>query len=196
MRISRLVAAAAGLGLLLLGPSAMAAAPTYPAQAPTLTLSATSILSGDTVTITGTGFQPGSAATVTWTGSGALGSAGRVPGMAAGTLQMGTRGLTADATGTISTGVRLTSAGDHTITLAGTAADGSPVSLSATVAVNAAAVGDPLPHTGAPLLTYTAVGLALVLLGGLVVLAVRKRRRDAAAAVAPEVAPVPETVSR
>lgn len=195
MRISRLVAAAAGLGLLLLGPSAMAAAPTYPAQAPTLTLSATSILSGDTVTIAGSGFLPGSAATVTWTGSGALGAAGRVPGMAAGTLQMGTRGLAADATGTISTGVRLTSPGDHTITLAGTAADGSPVSLSATVTVNAAAAGDPLPHTGAPLLTYTAVGLALVLLGGLVVLAVRKRRRDTASAVAPAAAPVPETVS-
>jgi LPXTG-motif cell wall-anchored protein len=188
MRISRLVSAVAGVGLLLLGPSAMAAQPTYPSQAPELTLSATSIVSGDAVTVTGTGFLVGSDATVTWSGAGALGSAGRVPGMVSGGFRMGTRALTADTSGVVSTSVRLLSAGDHTITLAGTAADGSAALLSATVTVNAAL----LPHTGAPLLTYLGVGIALVLVGALVVLAVRNRRRSAAASfpvAAPEQQP-------
>lgn len=194
MRISRLVAAVAGTGLLLLGPSALAASPAYPPGAPQLSVSATSIVAGGSVTVTGTGFLPGSGASVTWTGSGALGAGGRVPGMVVGGFRMGTRALTADGSGVISTSVRLVSVGDHTITLAGTAADGTPVSLSASVAVTAAGAGAPLPHTGAPLLMYTAVGLALVLLGGLVLAAVRKRRRDAAA-VAPVHAPVEQPVA-
>jgi LPXTG-motif cell wall-anchored protein len=190
MRISRLVAAVAGLGLMLLGPSALAAQPSYPAQAPQLTVSATSIASGDSVTVTGTGFLAGSDATVTWSGLGALGGAARAFGTGAGGFHMGTKALTADSTGTVTTGVQLTSVGDHTITMAGTAADGTPVSLSTTVTVNAVApAGAPLPHTGAPLLTYTAVGLALLLLGGLVVLAVRKRRRDAGSAAPAAAAP-------
>jgi LPXTG-motif cell wall-anchored protein len=197
MRISRLVAGVVGTGLLLLGPSALAAQPTYPLQAPKLTVSATSINAGDTVTVTGTGLLAGSNATVTWTGAGALGAAGRVPGMAAGGFRMGTRALTADSNGVVTTGVRLTSAGDHTITLAGTAADGSPVSLSTTVTVNAApAPSSALPHTGAPLLTYTGVGLALVLLGALVVMVVRKRRRDTASVPVTVAAPVEHPVSQ
>ena len=198
MRISRLVATAVGTGLLLLGPSALAAAPTYPAGAPQLTVSATSISAGSSVTVTGTGFLAGSDATVSWTGAGALGAAGRVPGMVAGGLVFGTRALIADGTGTVTTSVQLISAGAHLITLAGTAADGTPVSLTTTVnvaAVAPVASGSPLPHTGAPLVTYTLVGLALVLLGALVVFAVRQRRRASASSVPAETAPVQQPVA-
>jgi LPXTG-motif cell wall-anchored protein len=169
-------------------------APTYPAQAPKLTVSANTVAPGGSVVITGTGFQPGSPASVTWTGGGALGAGSHVLGMAATSLHLGVKVLTVDATGAVTTSVRLTSPGDHTITLSGTAADGSHVSLSTVVAVATAGAGGTLPHTGAPILLYTAAGLMLVLLGALVVMAVRNRRRQSAAA-APVAAPVEQPVA-
>jgi LPXTG-motif cell wall-anchored protein len=196
MRVRRLVAALAGAGLVLLGSStAASAAPTYPPAAPSLTVSASSIVTGGSVTITGTGFMPASTATVTWTGPGALAAGGKAFGSFAGGFRMGAKSLTADASGVVTTSVQLLSVGDHTITLAGTAADGTPTSLSTVVQVAAttAASGN-LPHTGAPLMLYTLAGLMLVLLGALVVLVVRKRRL-AAAVAAPVEAPVQEPVA-
>lgn len=191
MRINRFVATVAGAGLVLLAGSATAASatPTYPPPAPVLTVSANSIVAGGHVGITGSGFLPGSSASVTWTGSGALGVGGKAFGTAAGVLRMGAKSLTASAAGIVSSSITLTSEGDHTITLAGTAADGTPTSLSTVVSVSAAAVAGSLPHTGAPILLYTGAGLMLVLLGLLVVMVVRKRRRESAVAVPAAVAP-------
>ena len=184
MRISRLVTVLAGAGLVLLGPSALAASPspTYPPQAPSLTVSANSIIADGSVTVTGRGFLALSTASVTWTGSGALGVGGKAFGGAAGGFRMGAKSASADASGVVTATVRLLSVGDHTITLAGTAADGSAASLSTVVTVTAAAVtpAGNLPHTGAPLPLYIAGGLMLVLLGGLVVMLVRSRRRSSA----------------
>ncbi len=192
MRISRFVAMVAGAGLVLLGSSAASAAPTYPPPAPTLTVSANSIVAGGAVVVTGNGFLGGSDATITWTGAGALGVGGKAFGTVAGPLLMGTKALTASSAGVVSSSIQLTSSGDHTITLAGTAADGSAVSLSTVVAVSAANAAGSLPHTGAPILLYAAGGLMLMLLGLLVVMVVRNRRRSAVAApVAPAPSPAP-----
>ncbi len=197
MRISRFVAALAGAGLMLLGPSALAASPplAYPPTAPSLTVSANSVVVGGSVTVTGHGFLAGSPASVTWTGAGAQGVGGKAFGAAAGGFRMGSKSLTVNASGVVTATVQLLSAGDHTITLAGTAADGSAASLSTLVTVNAAvATSGNLPHTGAPLLLYLVSGLMLVLLGVLVVMLVRSRRRVSAAPTAPDAAEVKEPV--
>lgn len=189
MRIRRFAAVAAGAAMVLVGPSALAASPptAYPPTAPTLTVSANSILVGGSVGVTGTGFLPLSTASVTWTGAGAQGAGGKAFGAVAGGFRMGAKSLSAGATGVVTANVQLVSVGDHTITMAGTAANGSAVSLSTVVTVAAAAVAASgnLPHTGAPLLEYTVAGLMLVLLGACVVMLVRSRRRSSRAFVAP-----------
>jgi len=182
MRIRRFAAALTGAGLVVLGStSAMAASPSqaYPPVAPSLTVSANSIVAGGSVIVTAKGFLSFSTASVTWTGAGALGVGGKAFGAAAGGFRMGAKSTAADAVGVVTASIRLISVGDHTITVAGTAATGSAVSLSTVVTVTAAvAPSGNLPHTGAPLLLYTAAGLMLVLLGGLVVMVVRSRRRS------------------
>lgn len=194
MRIHRFAAALAGAGLVLLGSSsAMAASPSqaYPPVAPSLTVSANSISAGGSVTVTAKGFLALSTASVTWTGSGALGVGGKAFGAAAGGFRMGAKSASADASGVVTASIRLISVGDHTITVAGTAADGSAASLSTVVSVTGALVAPSgnLPHTGAPLLLYTAAGLMLVLLGALVVMVVRSRRRSSAVVAGPADAP-------
>jgi LPXTG-motif cell wall-anchored protein len=167
-----------GAGAVLLAPSAQAA-PVYPPGAPAIALSATTVDPGTAVTVTGTGLQPLSAVTVTWAGPGAR-------GMAATALPFGTRALTADASGTVTTSLTFNVGGMHTITLTGVDPAGAPVSLSATLQVTAApAAAGELSHTGFPLLQYLLAALGLLLLGVAIVALVRRRR---AASVAPAAA--------
>jgi len=199
MRISRFVAVLAGAGMALLGPSAFAASPlsAYPPTAPTLTVSANSVAIGGSVSLTGTGFLALSTASVTWTGAGAQGVGGKAFGAAGAGLRMGAKSMSADASGVVHASVRLMSVGDHTITMAGTAANGSAVSLSTVVTVDAAAAAPSgnLPHTGAPLLEYIVAGLMLVLLGGLVVAVVRNRRGSGTPTTIPAAPEAKEPVS-
>jgi len=195
MRIARFVTALAGAGLVFAGPSAVAASPTYPAQAPTLTVSANSIVDGGTVAVTGRGFMANSPASETWTGAGALGVGGKAFGGAAGTFAMGAKALTADASGMVTASIRLLSVGDHIITLAGTAANGTAVTLSTVVTVDAVsgAASGTVSHTGAPLALYAVAGLLLGLLGALAVMLLRNRRRSSLP-VAPAPQPQRQTV--
>ena len=170
------VSAVLGAGMVLLAPAAHAAGPVYPPTTPSISLSSTTVDPGTAVTVTGDGFEALSAVTMTWTGSGAR-------GMAASALPFGTRGLTADAAGSVSSSVTFNVAGTHTITLTGVDPAGAPVSLSATLQVTAAAAaGGELSHTGFPLLQYLLAALALVLVGVVIVYFVRRHR---AASVTP-----------
>jgi LPXTG-motif cell wall-anchored protein len=168
MRFRTLAVALVGAGALVAGPVAAAqAAPTYPPSAPTITLSADVVAPGQSVVVTGTGFKPVTDVTLTWTGPGARGAAARLP--------LGSRGLTANTVGTVQGAVTFQAVGQHTVSLLGVDVSGAPLTLSATLLVQTA--GSPLAHTGgSSVLPSVAVGLALLVLGALVVLAVRRRR--------------------
>lgn len=171
------------VGGLTAGPALTASAtPTYPPSAPGITLTADVVAPGQSVGVTGTGFMPVSDVTVTWTGPGAGGLVARVP--------FGSRALVASAGGVARTSVTFQTIGAHTISLLGTAADGSPLTLSASLVVQAAG-GAGLAHTGTSVTTYVGVGLALLLLGALVVTLVRRRRTAAATPAEPAEPPVP-----
>src|SRR4051794_15139401 len=175
------------VGSLMAGPALTAsAAPTYPPSAPGITLSADVVAPGQGVQVTGTGFMAVSDVTATWTGPGARGAAARLP--------FGTRALVADAGGVARTSVTFQAVGQHTVSLLGTAADGSPLTLSASLVVQAAGAGVPLAHTGTSVTTYVGLGLALLLVGALVVALVRRRRATAAPA-SPEEPKVPVSTS-
>jgi hypothetical protein len=181
MRIRHLTALAAtavGAGLMLLGPAAQAAG--YPPATASISVSATVLDAGQAVTVTGLGFQPLSAVTASWTGPGAR-------GMVATVMPFGARALSADPSGSVVTNITFTASGQHVITLTGVDAAGAPVSLSASVTVRAAAPAE-LSHTGFPVLPYLLAALALLVLGVLIVMAVRRRRAGTAAAetAAPE----------
>jgi hypothetical protein len=185
-RFTALAALAVGAGMVLLGPAAQAT-PTYPPSTPSISVSATVVNPGTAVTVTGQGFQPVSAVTISWTGPGAR-------GMAAAALPFGTRGLTADTSGTVTTSITFTAAGQHVISLTGTDTAGAPVTLSATVSVVAVAAGGggtQLSHTGFPVLPAMLAALGLLVLGTLIVLVVRRRRAAAAAVAAPAAAQRP-----
>jgi len=178
--LSTAVAAAVlGAGAVLLAPAAQAAqaGPTYPPSAPAISVSATVVDPGQSVTVTGTGFQALSAVAASWTGPGAR-------GMAAQSLPFGTRALTADAAGGVSTNITFNVAGAHVITLSGVDSAGAPVSLSATVQVQAVAGAGELSHTGFPLLQYLLAGLALLVVGIAIVYLVRRHRAGSPAQVA------------
>ncbi len=189
MRIRHLTALAAtavGAGLLFLGPAAQAA-PVYPPATPAISVSATVVDTGQTVTVTGQGFESLSAVTCSWTGPGAR-------GLAATALPFGARALSADAAGSVTTAITFTAAGQHVISLTGVDAAGAPVSLSATVTVQAAApAGSQLSHTGFPVMEYLLAALGLLVVGILIVMVVRRRRAVAAAAAPVQPEPLQTT---
>ena len=178
---------ALGAGMVLLGPAAQAAGPTYPPAAPSISLSATVVSSGQSVTVTGTGFQPLSSVTASWTGPGARGLVAVLP--------FGSRALTADASGTVTTSITFSVAGNHVITLTGVDPSGAPLSLSASLTVQGApATSGELSHTGFPLVEYLLIAFALLLVGAAIVALVRRRRAavvPAAAATQPPPQPQP-----
>jgi hypothetical protein len=182
MQVRRLAALAlagllSGAGSVAVASAAQAAPAGYPPAAPAITLSANVVAPGSSVTVTGTGFAPVTSVALTWTGPGSSGSARAV-------APFGTRGLTADATGTVSSSIVFMTAGTQTVSLNGTAADGSPVSLSATVDVRAAGVTGPGSSSsgGLPVLEYAGALLLVVLLGLLALWVVRHRRSTPAPA--------------
>ena len=167
MRLRTLTVALVGAGALVAGPVAAAqAAPNYPPAAPTITLSADVVAPGQSVVVTGTGFQAVSGVTLDWTGPGARGAAALLP--------FGTRGLTADTSGTVTSSLVFQAVGQHTVSLLGVDPSGAPLTLSASLLVQAAGV--PLAHTGGSSVgPSVATGFALLLLGTAVVLFVRRR---------------------
>jgi LPXTG-motif cell wall-anchored protein len=184
MRLRTLTVALVGAGALVAGPVAAAqAAPTYPPSAPTITLSADVVAPGQSVVVTGTGFQAVSDVTLSWTGPGARGAVARLP--------LGSRGLTATATGSVSSSLVFQAVGQHTVSLLGVDPSGAPLTLSASLVVQAAGV--PLAHTGGSSVEPSlAAGLALLLLGTTVVLVVRRRRAQRSSApVVDDTAKVP-----
>ena len=173
MRFRSVAVALVGAGALVAGPVVAAqAAPTYPPSAPAISLSADVVTPGQSVHVTGTGFLPASGVTMTWTGPGARGAVGRLP--------FGSRGLTADTSGVVGSDVTFQTLGQHTVSLLGSAADGSPLTLSATLVVEALGSGTGLAHTGTPVLQYAEIGTALLVIGAFVVLLVRRRRAGGA----------------
>lgn len=143
----------------------------------TAAVSSVVVAPGGTVTVSHKGgcFMPGSTVTITMysdpvvLGTAIADSLGNV-----------------EATVTIPTGAAL---GSHLIELAGTGRDGQPTVMGVSIAVQLSSLGTgatgtstgtPLPVTGTESTGLATAGVALVVAGGLVVLATRKRRTIAA----------------
>jgi len=162
----------------------------YPGPSPAPpSVSASTVVSGQSVTFTAGGFAPGSTVTVTDNGV-IVGAAG------------------ADAHGVFVLSVTIGSVGTHTLTAAGRDASGAPLSVTATVEGTASGgssdgslITGPagsgtssgttstgrasglkpttLPRTGSDLVVPGAIsGVALVLMGGTGVVVARRRRTD------------------
>lgn len=169
--IKRLLAMTALCTLLFVAPAA--AQTTDPSGLPTpgsgVTITCT--ISGTTITCTVTGLKGSSTFTVSiFSSPHTLGTA------------------TADASGNGSLTATLPAgleAGSHTVTVSGTDASGQPFSTSTTVPVDAATaavLSQNLARTGASHTgEYVEAGLAAVALGGLLLVAARKRRERALA---------------
>jgi 5'-nucleotidase len=184
------ISVAAGLTLL----ATAANAQTYPPGGNQgLTVSQSTVAPGGTVTVSGDGASPGATVTITLTkSSSALGGRHAVaaaPGLArllAATRPLAQSGVvlgrtTADDDGAFSITVTIpagTAPGVYTLA----ATSGGDVLSVATLRVVAA--GDDendLPFTGADVGPGLALGVGLILAGGLLLLAVRRRRRTSVA---------------
>jgi len=185
MRISRFLlplAAVTGVALLSLAP---ASAEEYPPEEPTLSLSAGTVVVGNSVTLTGSGFDPGEevaidvsygpATALRFTPDGADQAepiatalvARSVPALAA-------LSVTTDADGDFSATVTLTETGRATITVTGQTSG-----MSGSVVVTVVADADALPTTGSSSGGLIWTGVALIGGGSLLLgtLLVRRHRR-------------------
>jgi LPXTG-motif cell wall-anchored protein len=167
-----ITAAALAAGLAVVLAAAPAAAQQYPPAVNSLTCDDTTPDAGQTISCTAQTFAAG--ATVTFT----LGSDPVVVATA-----------TSDPNGVVTTDVTIpadTPAGDHTLTAAGTAPDGSTLSLVLALTVGGAdggADGGTLPNTGDDSsIPLAKVGLALAAVGGIITAVAAKRRKAAAMA--------------
>jgi hypothetical protein len=128
-----------------------------------LTVSATSVAAGAGVTVSGCGFAGGSTVTIT------------VESQVLGTV-------TADSTGAFSTTVTIPASlapGVHTLEATGTAPDGSPLVLSASLTVVAASTPGlriSTAFTGSNIWPAVLIGGGLLLVGAVLVMTVRRRR--------------------
>lgn len=193
-----LAAGLLGLGLAAL-PVAAQAAPTYPpGGGNSITVTSTSPSVGATVTVSAKTFQPDSDVEVTTvTEGGASGTArggslggGRlstaVVAAASGTCETGsTCTVVADSAGLATADVTVTKAGTTNVTFNGTGTDGSPLTQTVELEVLAASgeagapIDENLADTGAGnVLQAGVIALAMLAVGTVLVLAVR-RRRDA-----------------
>jgi LPXTG-motif cell wall-anchored protein len=174
-------------GLTLLG--APAYAQDYPpASDEGLTVSESTVRAGETITVSGDGAEPG--ATVTFRlvkSSSALGAskvllagsrlAALVRPQAQSSVSLGS--TTADDDGSFSATLTIpstTDAGTYTLI----ASSGGEVLSTATIRVLAAAGTGALPFTGADVAPGLAIGATLIVAGGLLLLAVRRRRNSIA----------------
>ncbi|HEX5367593.1 MAG TPA: LPXTG cell wall anchor domain-containing protein [Acidimicrobiales bacterium] len=185
----------------MLAVAGAAQAQPYPPLAPTITLSSTVVVRGETVTVGGAGFAASSTVTITFFSHPVvLGS------------------TTTDGNGGFSTSVTIPSdakLGTHTMTAHGTAADGRPASASTTLTVVAGTAGisggggapgvaaeevafdellegagvgtfereaeGGLPRTGGDSVPLARIGAALLAVGGGLLFVTRRRRVSAAA---------------
>jgi LPXTG-motif cell wall-anchored protein len=173
--IKGLIAAAA---LAVVAFAAPAGAQQYPPAVNFLTVSDTTPTPGQTITITGQTFAAGSSVTVTLFSD---------PVVLASS--------TADASGRIALQATIptdTPLGAHTLTADGTAPDGTPLSLSASITVvpadgtgagGSGSGSSNLPTTGDDSsIPLAKLGLALAAVGGLITAIAAKRRKAAAVA--------------
>ena len=171
--IRRCVVGAFGVGLVVALGSPAVAQPDYPAPTPVPpSVSASTVVQGESVTFTAGGFTPGTTVAVMDNG-----------------VQVGT--ATADANGVFVLAVTVANCGANSLTATGVG-DNGPVSVSAAVqgvsCTNPASTGSgaagpatatALPRTGSSLAVPGALtGTALVLLGGTAVVVSRRRRED------------------
>lgn len=90
----------------------------------------------------------------------------------------------ADSNGVATAKITFTQAGKQTITATGTGVDGKALTVTSTVTVAASNSSDtstgPLAKTGTDLVKYGTIGVALIIVGGLIVAAFRRRSHSAA----------------
>lgn len=175
MRVVRtlvpLILAALAVGL----PATAAVADEYPPPPPALVATPGAVIAGSTTTVTGTGFGPNDLVTLTITyqvnAAPAPDGAAYVPvGYSAAARQQ----VQADANGSFTTVVRLTTPGLAIIT-----ATGSPSGRTASTTVRVLPVGGALPVTGSST-NYAGLALAgsaVAAAGALLVVLARSRRQ-------------------
>ena len=174
-------------GLMLLAAPAYAQDDYPPASDAGLTVSESTVSPGESFTVSGEGAEPGATVTIKLTkASSSLGAGNsavavspalaralaRVRPVAQGTTTLGS--TTAEDDGSFSVTVTIPSgldAGTYTLT----ATSGGEVLGVATIRVAAASAGG-LPFTGGNVAPGLAVGVALILAGGLLLVAIRRRR--------------------
>jgi LPXTG-motif cell wall-anchored protein len=175
-------------GLTLLAIPAYAQDDYPPAEEAGLTVSESTLSPGESFTISGTGADPGATVRFKLTkASSALGGgqvlmagprlAALVP-QAQSTVSLGS--TTADGDGDFSATVTIplsTDPGTYTLT----ASSGGEVLATATIVVVAAAGAGDLPFTGSNVAPGLAIGATLIVAGGLLLLAVRRRRSNSVA---------------
>lgn len=154
------------IGLFLLAMMTMPAlAQDYPPDAPSVAVSDTTVVAGETITVSSSGWLPGSDVTVTFlTTSEVLGTA-----------EVG-------ADGAFQTRVTIpsdASPGVHTLRVTGTGADGEPASVDIRITVEAVAAA--LPVTGLNLTVGTVLSTVLIAAGVTALLISRRRRTSAPA---------------
>lgn len=118
----------------------------------------TSVNAGGSVKITATGYGPGSSVKLTATLRGGS--------------QVLSLTLTADASGTVTGTVAFAKAGTYDVRALGVTMSGAALDQSMPITV----LGEVLPHTGANFVPFSAGGLALLLVGGLLLTVTRRRR--------------------
>jgi LPXTG-motif cell wall-anchored protein len=175
-------------GLTLLAAPAYAQDDYPPESTEELTLSESTVEPGGTITISGDGAEPGATVTFKLTRSSSALGATRVmlagPRLAAhlrpqaqSTVSLGS--TTADGDGSFSATLTIPSgldAGVYTLT----ATSGGEVLATATVRVLAGSATGDLPFTGSNVAPGLALGAILIVAGGLLLLAVRRRRSSTA----------------
>jgi LPXTG-motif cell wall-anchored protein len=176
MMVKRLFVATAVAVVLMAAP---AAAQQYPPAVNSFTVSDTTPTPGQTITAQGRTFAPGAGVTMTLSS---------VPVVIANGSADAAGVVTVDATIPADTPI-----GPHTITAAGEAPDGSPLSLTVSINVvpadgegeSAAGAdsGSSLPRTGDDTsMPLARIGLLLAAIGGIITAVAAKRRKSAAAA--------------
>jgi LPXTG-motif cell wall-anchored protein len=175
-------------GLTLLAAPAFAQDDYPPESTEELTVSESTVEPGETITISGDGAEPGATVTYKLTrSSSALGGSRVVlagPRLAAllqpqaqSSVTLGTS--TADGDGSFSATLTIPSGLDDGVyTL--TATSGGEVLATATIRVLADATTGDLPFTGSNVAPGLAIGATLIVAGGLLLLAVRRRRSSVA----------------
>jgi LPXTG-motif cell wall-anchored protein len=169
-KVVPLLALPAAAVLLLVSP----AAAVYPPVVPTVGTTSSVVPDGGHTMVTGTGWQAGTTAALS---------------VASTPQSLGSVKVRKD--GTFSKNVKLPclEAGSHTISAAGTAADGTANTASTTITVNGACdppadppadpPSGPLPHTGSDVASLLMLVAGMLTLGAVLVIATARRRANA-----------------